>query len=102
MMLLVGLIVGVVAGLGLGYWQWRRPFLRTTRGPTSAPAETVRAWVGSQPPNRYTVVRWPSGQRHYEGCVAKLARETFEHNHPARGEEVELWELGNRRGHKQG
>ena len=71
--------------------------LRASAPPSPAQPET---WRGAEAPNRYVVVRWPSGQKPYEGCVARLARETFEHSHPLPGESVELWETTHRRGRK--
>jgi hypothetical protein len=48
------------------------------------------------------VVRWPSGQKHYGGCIGADARQVYEHTHPKPGESVEFWELGARRGVKEG
>lgn len=59
-----------------------------------------RRFPGAIPPSRYVVVRWPDGHHFYSGCVGALARTVYEHLHPAPGEEVEFWELGDRRGHK--
>ena len=64
------------------------------------PASHRPEFRGAIPPNRYVVVRWPQGWLEYQGCVGAQARTTYEHTHPAPGEEIEFWELGDRRGHK--
>lgn len=69
----------------------------------SIPAATTReGFPGAVPPARYTVVRWPDGHHFYDGCQGAEARRIYEHTHPKPGEEVEFWELGERRGHKVG
>lgn len=55
---------------------------------------------GALPPNRFAVVRWPDGLHLYQGCVGAKAREVYDQHHPAQGEEIELWELGDCRGSK--
>lgn len=57
---------------------------------------------GAVPPSRFVVVRWPDGHHFYSGCDGAKGRKMFEHTNPAPGEEVEFWELGDRRGHKVG
>jgi hypothetical protein len=75
-----------------------RPFVRT-----NAKAEARRAaFAGAVPPERYVVVRWPQGLKHYGGCLGAEARKTYEHQHPKPGESVEFWELGDCRGVKEG
>lgn len=87
-------------------WEVRRALgLRGRPGvPTLAPRPTTHRpdFQGAVPPNRYAVVRWPDGHHFYRGCVGALARQMYERTHPGPGEEVELWELGDRRGHKAG
>ena len=75
-----------------------RPRLR----PLQRPSREWPDFKGAIPPNRYVVVRWPQGRLEYQGCIGAKARETYEHTHPAAGEEVEFWELGDRRGQKVG
>ena len=70
--------------------------------PTPAPAKDRTAFPGAVPPNRYVVVRWPQQRLEYAGCAGGRAREVFEAAHPAPGEDVEFWELGSRRGIKEG
>lgn len=71
--------------------------------PKPLPAPGVReGFAGAIPPARYTVVRWPDGHHFYDGCQGAQARKVYEHTHPGAGEEVEFWELGDRRGHKVG
>ena len=71
--------------------------------PTRPKATSARAdFQGAIPPERYVVMRWPLGVKHYGGCNGAAARREFEGQHPRAGEEVEFWELGDRRGHKVG
>jgi hypothetical protein len=96
----VGLLV-----LGL-YWLWE---IRRTLGlrakvrilPALRKQRLRRAdFRGAIPPARYCVVRWPDGLHLYNGCYGAQAREAFDRNNPASGEEIELWELGDCRGVK--
>jgi hypothetical protein len=76
-----------------------RPRPRFAR--SNAKAETRRAqFPGAVPPERFVVVRWPQGLKHYGGCDGASARKVYEHQHPSPGEEVEFWELGDCRGRK--
>lgn len=68
----------------------------------SVSPEVRDAFPGAVPPNRYVVVRWPMGRLEYQGCIGAHARQKYEDTHPAAGEEVEFWELGDRRGYKAG
>ena len=77
--------------------QTPRPRVPTPPGETA----TVDGFRGAVPPNRFVVVRWPQGRLEYQGCIGGRAREVYEHTHPAKGEVVEFWELGTRRGHKE-
>lgn len=71
--------------------------------PRSAPkAATREGFPGAVPPARFVVVRWPDGHHFYSGCEGAVARKAYEHLHPGVGEEVEFWELAERRGHKVG
>lgn len=96
---LLGLLVLVL------WWLWdirrvlgvRRLLYPLTSRPVSRSREGFR---GAVAPARYVVVRWPSGQYVYNGCQGAEARTIYEHAHPAPGEEVEFWELGDCRGHK--
>ncbi len=63
---------------------------------------TRPGFVGAVPPSRYVVVRWPDGHHFYSGCSGAAARKMYEHTPPAKGETVEFWELGSRRGYKVG
>jgi hypothetical protein len=103
----------LLAGLALLlWWVWdiRRALgLRLRPTLRNAPGETIptdrgatRSFPGAIPPCRYVVVRWPDGHHFYGGCIGAMARRTYEHLHPKPGEEIEFWELGNRRGHKAG
>lgn len=58
-------------------------------------------YAGAVPPNRFVVVRRPTGTLEYQGCLGAKAREVFEHTHPRVNEIVQLWELGTCRGHKE-
>ena len=74
------------------------PRIGRTQKPTSQ-----SLFGGAVPPNRFVVVKWPTGQLAYQGCIGARAREVYEHTHPgAPGESVEFWELGSRRGIKEG
>ena len=75
---------------------------RPTFQPAARETSNRRDFRGAVPPNRYCVVRWPDGHHFYNGCVGSQARQLYEHTHPQPGEEVEFWELGDRRGHKAG
>jgi hypothetical protein len=70
--------------------------------PAQKPSPDRPGFAGAIPPNRYVVVRWPQGRLEYQGASGASARMAYEHTPPAVGEEVEFWELGNRRGHKAG
>lgn len=87
-------------------WDLRRALGLRARpslpGRPALPTTDRAAFPGAVPPNRYVVVHWPMGDLRYAGCVGAEARRVWEHTHPAPGEEVEFWELGNRRGHKAG
>jgi hypothetical protein len=87
-------------------WDIRRTLgLRARPGLPGLPARPTTHrpdFRGAVPPSRFVVIRWPRGLIHYNGCVGALARKEYEHQHPAPGEEVEFWELGDRRGHKEG
>ena len=63
---------------------------------------TRPGFPGAVPPARYCVVRWPDGHHFYNGCGGAEARRMYEHTPPAKGEVVEFWELGSRRGYKVG
>lgn len=82
-------------------WEIRKAVQRPSPSPVPGPVTDAPAgFTGAVPPERYVVMRWPSGQKHYGGCIGAQAREVFEHNHPGTGEAVELWELGTCRGRK--
>ena len=86
-------------------WDVRRALgLRARPSLPGRPKATVHRpdYPGAVPPARYAVVRWPDGHHFYQGCIGAEARKVFEHLHPKPGEEVEFWELGDRRGHKPG
>ncbi len=68
--------------------------------PTGAPARP--GFPGAVPPSRYVVVRWPDGHHFYSGCSGAEGRRMYEHTPPGKGETVEFWELGSRRGYKVG
>ena len=99
--LLLGLLVVL-------WWTWdiRRALgLRArVRGVhTSTKQAIARAeFRGAIPPERFVVVRWPQGLKHYGGCYGAAARQVYEHQNPLPGESVEFWELGDRRGEKVG
>lgn len=88
------------------WWLWeirrtlgirKRPRLVRTSGARRAFREGFK---GAVAPNRFVVVRWPDGLLFYEGARGALARECYDRNHPSAGEEFELWENGDCRGHK--
>ena len=56
---------------------------------------------GAEAPNRYLVIYWPTGRVGYAGCLGGLARQVYEHAHPATGEAVEFWDQAVCRGHKE-
>lgn len=89
------------------WWIWDVRRAMGLRARPTLPHRSVETkarpdFKGAIPPNRYVVVQWPSGNHVYRGCIGAEARKIYEHTHPAVGEEVEFWELGNRRGHKVG
>jgi hypothetical protein len=80
-----------------------------SRGPSFSaathpePAAAVHApegFPGAVAPNRYLIIFWPTGRVAYAGCLAGLARQTYENSHPAKGEAVEMWDQGTCRAHK--
>ena len=99
-------LLGLLLLEGWVLWDIRRVLRLRALPPVLPPAPAAVAdrpgYPGAVPPDRYVVVRWPDGHRFYRGCVGATARKTYEHLHPAPGEEVEFWELSSRRGHKVG
>ena len=98
-------LLALQVGILVCCWDTRRVLrLRAVPGlPRLVPKASTRAgFAGAVPPARYVVVRWPDGHHFYHGCQGAEARKVYEHTHPAAGEEVEFWELGDRRGHKVG
>jgi len=94
---LLGLLLGALVLL----WDLRRRQPRTHVPRAGSKAERKRRdFPGAVPPNRYVVVRWPQGRLEYQGCIGAHARRVWEHTHPAQGEEIEFWEMGDCRGHK--
>ena len=100
-----GLLLGLLVVLWL-LWdvrralrlRWRPRVARTSQSQARAQVE----FRGAVPPERYVVMRWPGGIKHYGGCLGADARKTYEHQHPKPGESVEFWELDARRGVKEG
>lgn len=103
---MIWVILTLQAGILWLLWDIRRVLRLRAIPPIMAktvPAARSReGFPGAVPPARFAVVRWPDGHHFYRGCVGAEARRIYEHTHPAPGEEVEFWELGDRRGHKAG
>ena len=103
---MTALLVALALGQLWLLWDVRRALrlrLRPSVTRTSAKAAAIRdRFPGAVPPERFVVMRWPQGLKHYGGCEGARARTTYEHQHPAPGETVEFWELDNRRGVKEG
>lgn len=101
----------LIAGLYWWVWDFRRE-VRTrvlveaaTRAaglgePDTAPVRS--GFAGAVPPARYVVVRWPGELKFYNGCDGSAAKKMYENTAPGKGETVEFWELGSRRGYKVG
>lgn len=70
-------------------------------GPSEATVRPPEAFQGAVAPNRYVVIRWPTGLTHYGGAHPTHAKQVYEHQHPIPGEAVELWEQGTCRAHKE-
>lgn len=103
-------LVGQAATLWL-LWRFRRYVERRvlvweaarSAGISESDAATPRpGYPGAVPPNRFVVVRWPGELYFYQGADGSAAKKMYEHTHPGKGQEVEFWELGSRRGHKVG
>lgn len=100
------LILLLLVGIAWELWEVRRALGLRARPALprrhSLPTARRPDYRGAVPPARFAVVRWPDGHHFYLGCEGAAARRMYEHTHPAVGEEVEFWELGDRRGHKEG
>lgn len=87
-------------------WDIRRALRLRTLPPlpsfSRTPVTSQSAFTGALPPERYVVIRWPQGQKHYGGADGAAARKVYEYAHPLPGETVEFWENSDRRGEKVG